>query len=117
MELSGPATLSAVVQAVVRLAALDESEVLQLASSGELRRAFPFRPAPPEQEPADFVGADELVQASPGPLSAEKRAALIQSSMPERRAGAPLRQMASGSAKPDPSFGEDLLQFMQDQSL
>jgi hypothetical protein len=82
-RLKGPATLEAVVAAVVKISAYDEAMVQDLVSAGRLREIFPFRPGTMETPP-DFVSRDDLVKASPMPLDKTARAALIQSSMPSR---------------------------------
>jgi hypothetical protein len=113
LELSGPATLTAVVQAVLQLAAQDETQIMGLASSGKFRRAFPFRPSAPEREPTDYVSGDELVQASPGPLSAAQRATLIQSSMPAQRAqGSEQHPQSMQHESEQAAFGTDLVRAL-----
>jgi hypothetical protein len=81
-----PATLEAVVEAVLHLSTFDEAELLQLVSQGRLRELFPFRPARARELPPDFVAEESLVEASALPVSAERRRELIQSSMPSRPA-------------------------------
>lgn len=105
LDLNGPATIEAVVEAVIRLSAYDETQLLEIVSEGKLRDVFPFRPSDVEELPPDFVSEDELVEASAAPLDTESRKALIQSSMPrskEAATGSPVRQAGSwfvGAAK------------------
>ena len=82
LALKGPATLEAVVEAVVCLSARDESEVLALVSRGRLSDAFPFKPRAPIDVVDDYALDEDLVEASAMPLELPARAALIQSSMP-----------------------------------
>lgn len=76
-----PATLEAILQSVVQLSRLDESELQELVSQGRLADVFPFRPRTSEVLP-DFVDEGDIVEASPLPLSRQERRKLIQSSMP-----------------------------------
>jgi len=80
-DLKRPATLQAVLEAVVRLGEHDESQVLELAAAGRLQELFPFKPAAAPM-PADFVAEADLVEASPLPLGADRRARLMQLSLP-----------------------------------
>jgi hypothetical protein len=82
LEADAPATLGAVVEAVTRLSTYSEAEILELASTGKINGVFPFRPAIPVALGADSVAEEELVEASAMPLSSERQAALIQSSLP-----------------------------------
>ena len=82
LEASVPATLGAVVEAVTRLSTYSEAQILELVSAGKIDNFFPFRPTGPAQLPADTVVESDLVEASAMPLSRERRAALLQSSMP-----------------------------------
>jgi hypothetical protein len=82
LEANAPATLGAVVEAVTRLSALSEAEILELVSADKIKDLFPFKPSRSDDLPADTVTEDELVEASPVPLSRERRAALVQASMP-----------------------------------
>lgn len=81
LDANSPATLSAVVEAVTRLSTYSEAQILELVSEGKLHELFPFRPRA-QDLPADTVAEEDLVEASPLPMSRERRAALIQSSMP-----------------------------------
>jgi hypothetical protein len=82
LEASSPATLGAVVEAVTRLSTYSEAQILERVSAGKIKDLFPFRPNGPNALPPDTVEEGDLVEASAMPLSREKRAALIQSSMP-----------------------------------
>ena len=82
LETGSPAPLPAVVAAITRLSAFSEAQILELISAGKLHEIFPFLPASPEALPPDTVGEDALVAASAMPWSRERRAALIQTSMP-----------------------------------
>jgi hypothetical protein len=84
LEASAPATLGAVVEAVTHLSTYSEAQLLDLVSAGKIKDLFPFRPNALDELPADTVEESELVEASAMPLSRERRAALIQSSMPSR---------------------------------
>jgi len=81
LEANSPATLGAVVEAVTRLSTLSEAQILELVSAGKIQELFPFHPRS-EALPADTVAEEDLVEASALPLSRERRAALIQSSVP-----------------------------------
>ena len=83
MDLKAPASLQAVLEAVVRLGTHDESQILELAAAGRLQELFPFKPASVAPA-ADFVSEAALVEASPLPLDADRRARLMQSSLPSR---------------------------------
>jgi hypothetical protein len=82
LEANAPATLGAVVEAVSRLSTFSEAQILELVSTGKIQDLFPFRPNRPDELPADTVDESELKEASAMPLSRERRAALIQASMP-----------------------------------
>jgi hypothetical protein len=82
LKAGAPATLGAVVEAVTRLSTYSEAQILELVSTGKIKDVFPFCSTRPEELPADRVEESELVEASAMPLSRERRAALIQSSMP-----------------------------------
>jgi len=84
LEANAPATLGAVVEAVTRLSTLGEAQILELVSTGKIQDMFPFRPNPTADLPADTVDESELSEASAMPLSGERRAALIEASMPAR---------------------------------
>src|SRR6266404_5098203 len=83
-KLRGPATLQAVVEAIVRVKDLDEAEMQDAISAGNLRGLFPFKPHKTDVPP-DFVPRDQLVRASALPLERKARKTLIQSSMPPRK--------------------------------
>jgi hypothetical protein len=98
LEASAPATLGAVVEAMTRLSTLSEAHILELVSAGKIQELFPFRPNRVDALPADTVDEGDLVEASALPLSAERRAALIQSSMPARAAAKPRPRRADKKA-------------------
>jgi hypothetical protein len=81
LEANSPATLGAVVEAVTLLSTFSEAQLLELVSTGKIQELFPFHPRS-EELPANTVAEEDLVEASALPLSRERRAALIQSSMP-----------------------------------
>ena len=85
LDAKAPATLGAVVEAITHLSTLGEAEILKLVSEGKIQEVFPFRPNPVSDIGPDFVSEEDLVEASPEPLSREQRAAHIQESMPTRR--------------------------------
>lgn len=85
LDAKAPATLGAVVEAITRLSTLGETEILELVSAGKIQEVFPFRPNHGTDVGPDFVAEEELVEASPEPLTREKRAAHIQASMPGSR--------------------------------
>jgi hypothetical protein len=86
LDAKAPATLGAVVEAITRLSTLGEAEILELVSKGKIQEMFPFRPNQGGTDIGpDFVAEEDLVEASPEPLSREKRAAHIQASMPTPR--------------------------------
>jgi hypothetical protein len=80
LESSQPATLGAVVDVVTRISTLGEAKILEMVSAGKIKNLFPFKPGT-EEIPPDTVDESELTEASAMPLSRERRAALIQSSM------------------------------------
>jgi hypothetical protein len=82
LEADAPATLGAVVEAVTRLSAYPEADLLDLVSTGKISDVFPFRPNRPMDLGSDSIEEDELIEASAIPLSPEHHAALIQSSLP-----------------------------------
>ena len=86
LDLKGPATIEAVIEAVVHLSAYDEAQVQEFVAAGRLSELFPFSPLSSEPLATDFVAEDELVEASPFPLDDRKRKMLIQSSMEKRDA-------------------------------
>lgn len=110
LNLSKPATLRAVVEAVVHLSAYDESQVLELVSAGKLQELFPFRPAKSQEPIPDFVPEHELIEASPLPLNAEQRTRLIESSLPPSSSRAPVRRAVI--AKTKRSSGESVAAFV-----
>ena len=79
---SQPATLEAVLESVVKLSKLDETEFSEMVSRGYLSQLFPFHPSAVTEPIADFATDEELEEASPLPLSAKQHAELIQASMP-----------------------------------
>jgi hypothetical protein len=83
LEANAPATLGAVVEALTRLSTYPEAELLELVSAGKIRDVFPFRPTVPTGLGPDSLAEDELVEASAMPLSPDRHAALIQSSLPQ----------------------------------
>jgi hypothetical protein len=85
LDAKAPATLGAVVEAITRLSTLGEAEILELVSKGKIQEMFPFRRNQGTDIGPDFVAEEDLVEASPEPLSREKRAAHIQASMPTPR--------------------------------
>jgi hypothetical protein len=44
LDSKAPATMEAVVEAVMRLSTLSEPQILELVSAGKLGEVFPFRP-------------------------------------------------------------------------
>jgi len=82
LDAKAPATMEAVVEAVMRLSTLSEPQILELVSAGKLGEVFPFRPKSDQEIPPDFVSEDDLVEASALPLNRGQRSSLIQSSMP-----------------------------------
>ena len=102
LDAKAPATLEAVVEAVIQLSSqYDEAQLLKLVSDGQLSKVFPF--APKQREiPADFVAEKDLVEASPRPLNRQQRAALIQSSMPSganRKTARGIRDLPDSAAQ------------------
>ena len=85
LDAKAPATLGAVVEAITRLSTLGEAEIMKLVSAGKIQEIFPFRPNPVIDIGPDFMPDEDLVEASPGPLSRDERSAHIQESMPARR--------------------------------
>jgi hypothetical protein len=82
LDSKAPATMEAVVEAVMRLSTLSEPQILELVSAGKLGEVFPFRPNSGQEIPPDFVSEHDLVEASSLPLNRGQRSSLIQSSMP-----------------------------------
>jgi hypothetical protein len=85
LDAKSPATLGAVVEAITRLSTLGEAKILELVAAGKIQAAFPFRPNPVTDIGPDFVAEEDLIEASPEPLSPAERAAHIQESMPAPR--------------------------------
>lgn len=86
LDASQPATLGAVVEAVTRISTLSEAQILELVSAGETQKIFPFRSSRASKVAPDTVAEDDLEEASPMPLSRERRAAIVDASMPPSRA-------------------------------
>jgi hypothetical protein len=82
LDAKAPATMEAVVEAVMRLSTFSESQILELVSAGKLGEVFPFRSKSGQEIPPDFVAEDDLVEASALPLNRGQRSSLVQSSMP-----------------------------------
>jgi len=82
LDVTAPATLGAVVEAVTRLSTVTEATILEMVSAGRIAELFPFEPSAGAPLPSDTVAEDELVEASTSPLSHQQREALIQSSLP-----------------------------------
>jgi hypothetical protein len=82
LDAKSPATLGAVVEAVARLATLDEAKILEIVTAGKLHEIFPYAPPTKRALPADTQAEEELVEASAAPLKRSQREALIQSSLP-----------------------------------
>jgi len=78
-----PATLNAVVAAVLAASRYDESELQELATEGTLRKLFSFKPQT-VGIPPDTMPREQLRRASALPLDSNARKALIQASMPSR---------------------------------
>jgi len=78
-----PATLDAVVAALYAASRHNESELEEMVSAGSLRKLFSFKPHAIEVPP-DTMPREQLRRASPLPLDARARKALIQASMPSR---------------------------------
>lgn len=105
LEANAPATLGSVVEAVTRLSTLSEAQILKLVSAGKIEELFPFRPNALEEIPADTVAESDLVEASAMPLSSQRRAALLQSSLPARASVKVARPRASRAVKKTHSKG------------
>ena len=95
LDPKGSATLETVVEAIVKLSAYDEAELLELVSAGKLHEAFPFRPDTSAKIPPDFASEEDLCEASALPLTLEDRKVLIQSSMPRAEASAKAGRLAA----------------------
>ena len=63
---------------------IDELELQERASRGELEEVFLIKAKGRQTLPADFVAEQDLSEASPMPLSATARIALIRASIPRR---------------------------------
>jgi hypothetical protein len=98
LDAKAPATMEAVVEAVLRLSALSEEQLLEIVSAGKLSEMFPFRPNSGQQVPPDFVADEDLVEASALPMSWDQQKALIDSSMPSDTKSRP-RQGIAGTFK------------------
>jgi hypothetical protein len=85
LDAKAPATLGAVVEAITRLSTLGEAQIMKLVTAGKIQEIFPFRPNPVTDIGPDFMSDEDLVEASPEPLSRDERAAHIEESMPARR--------------------------------
>ena len=85
LNAKAPATLGAVVEALTRLSTLGEAQILELVSTGKIQEMFPFRPNEVTDIGPDSIAEEDLIEASPAPLSREARAVHIQSSMPTPR--------------------------------
>jgi hypothetical protein len=92
LHANAPATLGAVVEAVTRLSALGEANILEIVTAGNIAKYFPFEPPAGRPLPADTLSDEELVEASAAPLKRQQRDALIRSSLP---AAAPAKHRAS----------------------
>jgi hypothetical protein len=82
LDADQPATLGAVVEAVIRLSTYDEARMLELASAGRIQELFPFGPDRPDDIGPDFVDEKDLIEASPAPLSRKGRAMHLEASLP-----------------------------------
>jgi hypothetical protein len=85
LDSSQPATLGAVVEVITRLSTYSKVEILGLVSSGKIQELFPFRSSRENDLPPDTVAEEDLELASPLSPSREKRAAIVQASMPSSR--------------------------------
>jgi hypothetical protein len=81
LHANAPATLGAVVEAVTRLSALGEANILEIVTAGNIAKYFPFEPPADRPIPADTLSDEELVEASAAPLKRQQRDALIRSSL------------------------------------
>lgn len=88
LDIDAPATIKAVLKAVIMIGERDETEVQQLATEDRLRELFPFR-ARESQTPPDFEDRQALKRASAMPLSRHERRDLIQASMPTKNENKP----------------------------
>lgn len=68
-----PATLSEVIAAVERLSKLDETEMQEAFTNEGSAAVFPFRVKSTESLGPDFQSAQDIIRASPIPLSAKRR--------------------------------------------
>jgi hypothetical protein len=87
LEASAPATLGAVVEAVIRLSTYGEAQILGLVLASRIKEQLPFRQTRHDELPPDTVEEGDLVEASAMPPSCEERGAAIQSSMPTNSIG------------------------------
>jgi hypothetical protein len=74
-----PATLEAVMEAVMQLSTLSEAKILEFVSAGKVADLFPFIAARHQPIPSDILAEEDLVEASPSPLNRKEREDLIQS--------------------------------------
>jgi len=65
---------------------IDEIELKERASRGEIEEVLPLKAKGRQRLPADFVAEQDLIEASPMPLSAEGRSTLIRAGFPRRPA-------------------------------
>ncbi len=79
LDLKRPATIQDVLEAVVKLSAHDEADVLELSCTGRLQKLFPFSAGERSELPSDFASEHELVQAPALPLSTRHGLAPIES--------------------------------------
>jgi hypothetical protein len=75
-----PATLNAVVAAVIAASRYDESELQEIASEGSLRKLFPFMSRAIDIPP-DTMAREQLRRASAFPIGTKARKALVLTSM------------------------------------
>ena len=80
LDLNGPATVMAVVAALVRLTEVDEHTVQEFASNGRLEELFRIDPRHVDPGP-DFLSPDAVIDASPWPLSAPERAEVLEANL------------------------------------
>jgi hypothetical protein len=80
LDTKAPAELAAVVEVIVHLSALSDQHLVELVSGGKLGELFPFSPS--DQTLSPDAAADETLQETSSlPLSRDRRAALIASSV------------------------------------
>jgi len=100
LDAETPATVEAVVEAVVRLSAFSEEQLLEMVSAGKLHEMFPFRPISGQSVPPDYVSEGELVEASALPLSREQRNALLEASLPAAERAKPRQGFSRSIRRP-----------------